>query len=277
MIYVCEYDGSVEKRDLIECGKKLDFWNQKFDAIKDCVTGQFDGAGDGMSGQIPSSAEGAGLQNGLSGRRWEKLRQRLTAWKLLETAVRREWRLSGIEELGVERTPAGKPYSSTHPKLYFNLSHCDTACACILSETEAGIDVERPFSYKPSLAKAVCTDQEWKFLCSLEEKERERTLRLLWSMKESYVKLDGRGLSYGMKEVELFSLLPHKFAPPQEPCPENTCPPLSPQISRQLSVSPAGPAVHFLTAQTARYTLAACAPALPNQIIHYPESELWNQ
>lgn len=277
MIYVCEYAGSVEKRDLISFGKKLDFWNQKFDAIEDSVTGQFDGEGVGRPVQAPGSAEGAGLQDRLSGRRWEKLRQRLTAWKLLETAVRREWKLSGLSELGVERTSNGKPYSSARPKLHFNLSHCGTACACILSETEAGIDVERLFPYKPSLAKAVCTDQEWKFLCSLDEKERERTLRLLWSMKESYVKLDGRGLSYGMKEVDLFSLLTDKFAPPQESRPENTCPPLSPQISRRLSVSPAGPAVHFLTAQTARYTLAACAPALPNQIIHYPESELWNR
>ena len=58
----------------------------------------------------------------------------------------------------------GKPYFFRWPEIYFNLSHCRSACACILSDREAGIDVEHRFPYKESLARRVCHEKEWELM-----------------------------------------------------------------------------------------------------------------
>lgn len=266
MIYICEYDGGGEKGELLDFGEKLDFWRRQ-------SGGQEREEGE----RRPHVPEAASLCGEPSGRRWEKLRQRLTAWRLLETAAQREWGIPGIEALQVARTERGKPYSLRYPELRFNLSHCGTACACVLSGQEAGIDVERPFPYRPSLAKKVCTGREWELLEAMGEREREEALRLLWSMKESYVKLDGRGLSYGMKKIELAPFLSERYEFHPDKSPAYARPADAPRESIRLPVIPGGPPLCFLTIQTARYTLAACGPALPDQVIRYRESQLWRK
>ncbi len=139
----------------------------------------------------------------------EKDRERIMAWSLLEYAVRMEWGYS-LKELDISRTEKGKPYSARYPEKRFNLSHCRVACACIVGHEECGIDVERKFPYRESLAKKVCHRDEWEIL-QIQGQDgnlRERQLQILWSLKEGYVKKDGRGLGYGMDRLSFAALMP---------------------------------------------------------------------
>lgn len=148
----------------------------------------------------------------------EKLYQRISAWLLLERAVQKEYGLENLKALDIRRTEKGKPWSAAYPELQFNISHCDAACACAVSVEPVGIDVEKRFPYRETLAKKVCHAEEWDYLMRAEEAgaeggtdhgytNRAEFLRLLWSAKESIVKLEGSGLGYGMGRLNLMPLL----------------------------------------------------------------------
>lgn len=138
----------------------------------------------------------------------EKRMEHILAWSLLAEALQREYGISSLEQLDICRTEKGKPYSRAYPEIQFNVSHCDTACACILSSQKAGVDIERKFSYRNPLAKRVCSQEEWDYMCSRPEdgEQREDFLRILWSVKESIVKCEGTGLGYGMNRLNVMPL-----------------------------------------------------------------------
>jgi 4'-phosphopantetheinyl transferase len=175
-------------------------------------------------------------------------RQRELAWKLLDAAVREEYGLN-LADLQIEREEKGKPYSKTHPELHFNISHCETACACMVSDQACGIDVERRFPYREALAKKVCHAREWEALQYVAAEEREMQLRILWSLKESFVKRDGRGLGYGMDRIDLSKRMPFEMAG-------------------------AAPELSLWWKHTERFTLAVCAQQQRTDVILKREQEL---
>lgn len=229
MIFVCEYDGSADERKLQEYAFHLPLPPQ-----------------DTACTEI----------------RRKKRRERILAWMLLEYALERTYPVgtkvwhqkrqgaaeSGsrvlkadfpwlVEQLDIQRTEHGKPCSSAHPEIRFNLSHCERACACVLGAVDGGIDVERKFAYRGNLARKVCHPAEAAVLYGLSQEAQERQLRFLWSMKESFVKLDGRGLGYGMDRIDLSQLLP-----------------ITPAGFYEKEGGPA-----FRVAEQAEYTFAACS------------------
>lgn len=87
----------------------------------------------------------------------------------------------------------GKPYLTEYPDIYFNISHCPKGCVCVVSDREIGVDIQdiRPFSW--DIAKRVCCDNELKMLECADDKARLFTK--IWTMKESYVKMTGEGIT----------------------------------------------------------------------------------
>ena len=129
-------------------------------------------------------------------------REHLSAWLLFLHALRKEYGITELSSLQLAKHPHGKPYSVAHPELFFNLSHCQSACACVLADRPVGIDVERKLSYKETLMRRICTkDEQALFADCQNDTERADLLSVLWPMKESYVKRDGRGLSCRLNQV----------------------------------------------------------------------------
>lgn len=258
MIYVCEYDGSLDAQTL-----------------------------QGISEQFPL-AFSEGWQ---SGHKWKKARQRILAWLLFaygmeQIGVDVNWQTSGkkfaIEEnrqasgkkhaidkkkqnkevsrgiggifqrLEIIRDAHGKPFSVRHPELFFNLSHCDNACACIIDNVPAGIDVEQKFPYKENLERNFCHPKEREILKTLVMVEREKQQQILWSLKESLVKLNGRGIGYGLKNIDLSEFLPiihgkHRMHIQMEPEQHTSCVQMEPdQYAVRVQIQE-------------NYTLVACA------------------
>ncbi len=94
----------------------------------------------------------------------------------------------------------GKPYLKNHSDMFFNISHCHELAVCTVGNTELGIDVENIRKYSPRVVNKVFSESEKNFLEKTENKN-EAFFRI-WTLKESFVKALGIGISYPMKTCE---------------------------------------------------------------------------
>lgn len=124
--------------------------------------------------------------------------------ELLRHALKEEY---GIKVLPViERGTYGKPYFPNCDSIYFNISHAGYMVVCAVAQTELGVDIEAVRPIKSRMPERVLTELERDWLARREDKE-DSFIRL-WTLKESYVKATGEGLSKDFREIE-FSLSDH--------------------------------------------------------------------
>lgn len=119
--------------------------------------------------------------------------QRLLAERLLEQSLLREYGVC-LASLRRERTPEGKPYFVDSP-IHFSLSHCQGYVCCALSLSPVGVDGERIRPVRPRLIERVCTSLERDWILS--QKDEAEAFLTLWTLKESVMKLTGKGIGYG--------------------------------------------------------------------------------
>lgn len=94
----------------------------------------------------------------------------------------------------------GKPYVKPpfrDEKIFFNLSHCKAAIACVVGDGEVGIDVERIGRYNERIARYCMSDEEVEQIVNAENSDAEFTM--LWTKKEALLKLTGEGITDDMK------------------------------------------------------------------------------
>ena len=102
----------------------------------------------------------------------------------------------------------GKPALRGYPELHFSLSHAGDYAVCSMGERETGCDIERVRPGKMRVADRFYTEEEKDWLYRAKEpKERESRMFRLWTMKESFLKVTGRGMSLSMRD---FTALPEK-------------------------------------------------------------------
>ena len=136
---------------------------------------------------------------GLSQYRLEKLARindprayaRSLGAELLLAAALQDIGLSAAEPLEISRGEAGKPRIAGGPE--FCLSHSGEQVLCALSDEAVGADLQQLRPYDPALVRRFFTTEEGVWL--EEQRERDLAFSLLWSLKESYVKLLGSGIA----------------------------------------------------------------------------------
>lgn len=105
------------------------------------------------------------------------------------------------EKIGIFRTEKGKPYIDGN--IYFNISHSEGTVAVIIADSEAGIDIEKIKTPDYRTARVFCTENEKSYIFSAEtEAEKQKRYYTIWTLKESYIKCTGEGLSESLKSVE---------------------------------------------------------------------------
>lgn len=104
-------------------------------------------------------------------------------------------------ETPLTKNDMGKPALAEHPEIHFNLSHAKGISACITADRECGIDCEQIREYRPNVAKRAFSASERELLESLPEDKRDIMFTRLWTLKESYVKAIGTGISYPLDTV----------------------------------------------------------------------------
>ncbi len=90
----------------------------------------------------------------------------------------------------------GKPYLSENYNVFFNLSHSDEMVMCVIADNEVGCDIEKINDIDLDIAKNYFYSSEYKLILSRPTKEkRNDTFFRLWTLKESFMKLTGLGMS----------------------------------------------------------------------------------
>ena len=117
------------------------------------------------------------------------------AYQLLKQGLREEYCIT--ENPIFEYNEHDKPSIVGHPEIFFNLSHCKEAAACVISDQPVGIDVESIREYKEGLVHYSMNDEEVR---QIEASDNPAAAFIrLWTMKEATLKLIGTGISNDLK------------------------------------------------------------------------------
>ncbi len=120
------------------------------------------------------------------------------AWLLLKRAIKEVFDIN--EMPAIVTGEHGKPYFIDFPDIHFNLSHCREAVACAVSNRPVGIDIESVrTTLNQSVARYVLTDDELEAVNNAVIPELE--FIRYWTLKESIVKLTGKGIADDVKTV----------------------------------------------------------------------------
>ncbi|MGG2016779.1 4'-phosphopantetheinyl transferase family protein [Bacillus sp. S10(2024)] len=113
---------------------------------------------------------------------------------LVRTIARDECNVS-FHEIDIAETSLGKPYFLVPKGFYFNISHAGKFVVCVFDTEKVGIDVEQ---IQPIDIEHVCRFfalPERQLLSMLQGNEKLERFYDLWTLKESYIKALGKGLS----------------------------------------------------------------------------------
>lgn len=106
------------------------------------------------------------------------------------------------ENSAISEGEYGKPYLAEYPDVKYNISHADGISACIVADSECGIDCEKVRELREGVLRRAFSDREREFISSAAAEERNLLFFRLWTLKEAYIKAVGTGLSYPLKTAE---------------------------------------------------------------------------
>lgn len=137
----------------------------------------------------------------------EERREKLKRYRFQEDYLRTLFgeifiRMKASEYLGVDISKVdigynefGKPYIKEANNFEYNISHSGDWVVCAISNNCVGIDIEKIGKAHLDVAERFFTRSEYKLLCEIENESVDETFFKLWTMKESYIKWLGGGLS----------------------------------------------------------------------------------
>ncbi len=98
------------------------------------------------------------------------------------------------EEIHFDYTKHQKPTLHGHPKLHFNLSHCNQGILCVINDRyPVGCDIEaRQRRIHESLLRLCCNEMELQHIRQADDPSAE--FIQLWTIKEAVLKFRGSGL-----------------------------------------------------------------------------------
>jgi len=151
-----------------------------------------------------------------------------------------------FKDIKIQKNEYGKPSLSACHRIHFNLSHAGEWIVLLISEHPVGVDVEQINSIDLTGMDLFFSKREWDRLSSYEGQQKLDCFYDLWTLKESYMKALGLGMS----------LPPNSFWISYDPC---------------ITVQPHQGDQHWHFKQYALspdYKLSACSasPSFPTEI-----------
>lgn len=113
--------------------------------------------------------------------------------------------LYGLQERSAEFEIGkwGKPSLKYHPKICFSVSHSGDYAICTIGDKPVGNDIERVKDGRLKVADRYFTTEELEWLYAAGEEERILRMFRIWTMKESFLKATGRGMSLSLKDFAI--------------------------------------------------------------------------
>jgi len=99
------------------------------------------------------------------------------------------------QEINLVFGEKGKPHIGNLKDVHFNISHSGNFVVCAVASVEIGIDVERIRKVNLRIAERFFSPSEIHDLMACDEENRIPYFITLWTIKESYLKAIGRGLT----------------------------------------------------------------------------------
>ncbi len=98
----------------------------------------------------------------------------------------------------------GKPYLKDYPNFNFNISHSGEYVLCAIDDKPIGVDVEevKPIACE-EIAKSFFTAKEFNYIVNQDLKFQLDRFYEIWTLKESYIKCCGQGLSIPLKSFSI--------------------------------------------------------------------------
>lgn len=89
----------------------------------------------------------------------------------------------------------GKPVLHKPNGIYFNISHSGHWVVCAVDDSTVGIDVEMIKPIDINIAEKFFSRNEYISLISQQEEMQLKYFYMIWTLKESYIKAEGKGLN----------------------------------------------------------------------------------
>ncbi|MGL4346220.1 MAG: 4'-phosphopantetheinyl transferase family protein [Cellulosilyticaceae bacterium] len=111
------------------------------------------------------------------------------------------------DQINIQTNAYGKPFVEGYPKFHYNVSHSGDWIVCAVASSPVGIDVEEIGDIDLDIAKRFFSPKEVDYLFSKDLAYQKECFFELWTLKESYIKQIGVGLSMDLKD---FSVIKQK-------------------------------------------------------------------
>jgi len=115
------------------------------------------------------------------------------------------------EKLGIKnkniifnKNQYGKPYLKDYENFNFNISHSGDFVVCAIDDKPIGIDIEqvKHMEYE-DIAKIFFLASEFEYIAKADLCSRIKKFYEIWTLKESYIKCCGQGLSMPLKSFSI--------------------------------------------------------------------------
>lgn len=97
----------------------------------------------------------------------------------------------------------GKPFLADRPDIHFNLSHSGSYVCCAAGDEPVGVDMEKKTDMKEKIARRFFTQEDNRRLLEAKPEEKKDLFFRMWSIKESYIKFTGQGMTKGLSGFEI--------------------------------------------------------------------------
>lgn len=132
----------------------------------------------------------------------EDVSRALAAEFLLRTVIARTVGMPE-EKIIIVKDEYGKPFLAGVEDFHFNVSHSGSWVVCATDEGPIGVDIEMIRPMDLSIAARYFSDREYRLFLNHGEAEKLSRFFDLWTLKESYLKAVGKGLSIPLNSFSI--------------------------------------------------------------------------
>jgi 4'-phosphopantetheinyl transferase len=108
------------------------------------------------------------------------------------------------EELVFAYSDHNKPFLIQRPNLHYNISHSGEWVVAAFSELPVGVDIEKVKKANLTVADRFFSTEEKSFIQNMEAAERDEWFFNFWTVKESYLKAIGTGLTKPLSSFSVY-------------------------------------------------------------------------
>lgn len=130
---------------------------------------------------------------------------------VLARAVLREKLRIANDQIVFSKNLYGKPYLGNVDHCHFNISHAGKWVACVFDNEPVGVDIEMIKHIDLDIAKRFFTKSEYDYVQKWNDDRKVERFFQLWTLKESYVKAKGEGLTIPLNSFNIVQVSQNMF------------------------------------------------------------------